>query len=70
MLLPNPDVDQMWGGLLLAFSLLAVAIPSYYVVEEYQNIFTEFIRGKRRALRIFKFCYNLSMNIKNMEEEK
>lgn len=55
MLLSNPDIDQMWGGLLLAFSLLAVAIPSYYVVEEYQNIFTEYVSGNILAMAMLVF---------------
>jgi len=55
MLLSNPDIDQIWGGLLLAFSLLAVAIPSYYVVEEYQNIFTGYISGNILAMAMLVF---------------
>jgi hypothetical protein len=55
MLLSNPDIDQIWGGLLLAFSLLAVAIPSYYVVEEYQNIFTELIGRNILAMTLLFF---------------
>uniref|UniRef100_A0A7C1PC59 Uncharacterized protein n=1 Tax=Thermofilum pendens TaxID=2269 RepID=A0A7C1PC59_THEPE len=55
MLLSNPDIDQVWGGLLLALSLLVVVIPSYYVVEEYQKLFIEFITGNTLAFAILIF---------------
>ena len=32
MLLSNPEINELWGGLLLASSLLAALIPVYYAL--------------------------------------
>jgi len=55
MLLSNPDIDLLWGGFLLAFSLLAVAIPVYYVIDEFRYIFIEFISRNVLAIAAFFF---------------
>ena len=55
ILLSNPGIDPIWGGLLLASSLVAVAVPSYYVVEEYQGMLIKLLSGSIAAMAALIF---------------
>ena len=43
MLLSNPEINQLWGGILLAFSLLAL-ISVCYALEEHTKALAEFVK--------------------------
>ena len=52
MLLSNPEIDQLWGGILLAFSLVAVS-PAGYALEEYTEALAEFVSKDPLILAMF-----------------
>ena len=52
MLLSNPEINQLWGGILLAFSLLAL-ISACYALEEYTKALAEFVKKDPLILAMF-----------------
>jgi uncharacterized membrane protein len=55
MLLSSPDVNELWGRLLSALSLLPVVVPGYLIVDEYQHVLVEFISGNVLAFVLLCF---------------
>lgn len=55
MLLSSPYVNELWGRLLSALSLLPVVVPGYLIVDEYQHVLVEFISGNVLAFVLLCF---------------
>jgi uncharacterized membrane protein len=48
-------VNELWGRLLSALSLLPVVVPGYLIVDEYQHVLVEFISGNVLAFVLLCF---------------